>query len=125
MLNCFCIITLLFLSPQSEAQVKWINTDAEYSPFPAGFNVYKSTGNLDNKPFVAYYAIADLKNKKLQFLSDTTLKRRLTPAQFFEKNGQPLLIVNSTFFSFATHQNLNVVIKNEKTVAFNIHSIPS
>ena len=124
MFHFFCFIILLFFSVRLDAQVKWINADAEYSPLPAGFHVFKSTGSLDSKPFAAFYAIADIKNKKLQFTADTTLKRRLTPAQFFEKNGQPLLVVNSTFFSFATHQNLNVVIKNEKTVAFNIHSIP-
>ena len=124
MLNYFSIITLLFLSVQTDAQVKWVNADADFSPLPAGFHVFKSTSTLDDKPFAAFYAIADIKNKRLQFTTDTTLKRRLTPAQFFQKNGQPLLVVNSTFFSFATHQNLNVVIKNKKTVAFNIHTIP-
>jgi Phosphodiester glycosidase len=31
--------------------------------------------------------------------------------------------VNTTFFSFATNQNLNVVIKNKKLVGYNIHTI--
>jgi exopolysaccharide biosynthesis protein len=34
-----------------------------------------------------------------------------------------LVVVNCTFFSFATNQNLNVVIKDGKMVGFNIHTI--
>jgi len=48
----------------------------------------------------------------------------LTPSKFFEKNNSPLLVVNTTFFSFATNQNLNLVIKNGKMVGYNIHSLP-
>ncbi|HSN61878.1 MAG TPA: phosphodiester glycosidase family protein, partial [Ferruginibacter sp.] len=71
-----------------------------------------------------YYAIADIKNKNLQFTTDTTYKRRLKPAAFYEKNKQPLLVVNTTFFSFATNQNLNIVIKDGKIVSSNTHTIP-
>jgi exopolysaccharide biosynthesis protein len=79
---------------------------------------------LDGKPFRAYYAIADIKEKKLQFTADTTHKRRMTPTQFYAKNVQPLLVVNTTFFSFTTNKNLNTVIKNGQLVGFNVHSLP-
>lgn len=115
--------SLFFFCTAINAQVKWVNADAEYAPLPQGFHVFKTTDSLDGKPFVAYYAITDLKNKKLQFTTDTTYKRRLTPSEFYQKSGQPLLVVNSTFFSFATNQNLNVVITNGKLLGFNIHSI--
>jgi len=105
------------------SQAKWINVDADFAPLPNDFHVYKTVDSLEGKPFIAYYAIASLKNKKLQFTSDTTLKRRLTPSGFYEKSGQPLLVVNSTFFSFATNQNLNLVIQDGKVVSYNIHSI--
>ena len=49
-------------------------------------------------PFRAYYLIADLKDKALDFTTDTTYKRRFTPAQFYEKNRLPLVVVNGTFF---------------------------
>ncbi|MCW3090770.1 MAG: hypothetical protein JWP81_1839 [Ferruginibacter sp.] len=114
----------IFFSIGINAQVKWINVDAGYGPLPPGFHVYKTTDSLDGKPFIAYYAIADIKNKSLQFSADTTYKRRLTPTQFYQKNGQALLVVNTTFFSFATNQNLNVVVQNGKLVAYNIHSLP-
>jgi len=113
----------LFISISSNAQVKWINVDSAFQPLPNGFHVYKTTSMLDGKPFIAYYAEARLKDKQLDFTTDTTYKRRLTPKQFYEKNEQPLLVVNTTFFSFATHQNLNAVIKDGKIVSYNVHSI--
>ncbi len=109
---------------QSYAQINWINVSAEFGVLPKGFQVFKTTDSLNKKPFAAYYAIADLKNKKLQFISDTTHKRRMTPSQYFAKNRQPLLVVNTTFFSFASNQNLNMVIKEGKVVSHNVHSMP-
>ena len=120
----FILAVSFFISITSFAQVKWINVDADYAPLPASVQVFKTTDSLDGKPFIAYYVKAKLKNKKLDFTTDTTLGRRLTPLQFYEKNGQPLVVVNTTFFSFATNQNLNVVIKDGKLVGYNIHTIP-
>ncbi|MEO7306089.1 MAG: phosphodiester glycosidase family protein [Ferruginibacter sp.] len=115
---CFFVSTTCF------AQVKWINVDADYAPLPSSIQVFKTTDSLDGKPFIAYYVKAKLKDRKLDFTTDTTLGRRLTPAQFFEKNDKPLVIVNCTFFSYETNRSLNVVIKNGKLVGYNIHSIP-
>ncbi len=109
---------------KSNAQLTWVNIDTGFSPIPMGFHVFKTTDSLDGKPFAAYYAIADLKNKKLVFTTDTTSNRRLTPCGFYEKSGQPLLVVNTTFFSFATNQNLNIVVKDNKIVSYNTHTIP-
>lgn len=105
------------------AQQKWINVDSEFQPLPDNFHVYKTTDSLNGKPFIAYYAEAKLKDKHFSFTMDTTYKRRLTPIQFFEKNKNPLLVVNTTFFSFTTSQNLNVVIKEGKLVSYNVHTI--
>ncbi len=120
----FILAVSFFISMTSFAQVKWINVDADYAPLPASVQVFKTTDSLDGKPFIAYYVKAKLKDKKLDFTTDTTLGRRLTPLQFYEKNEQPLVVVNTTFFSFATNQNLNVVIKDGKLVGYNIHTIP-
>lgn len=106
------------------AQLKWVNVDSLYQPLPASVHVFKTTDTLDGKPNIAYYVIAALKDKKLLFDADTTLNRRFSPTQFYQKNAQPLVVVNTTFFSFQTNQNLNVVIKDGKLVGYNIHSIP-
>ncbi len=115
---CFLCNNVLF------AQVKWINVDTAFSPLPATVQVFKTTDSLDGKPFIAYYLKAKLKDKKLDFTTDTTLGRRLTPLQFYDKNDKPLVVVNCTFFNFDKSQNLNVVIKDGKLVGYNIHTIP-
>jgi exopolysaccharide biosynthesis protein len=120
----FLLAVCFFVTTVSFAQVKWVNVDADYAPLPASVQVFKTTDILDGKPFIAYYVKAKLKDKKLDFTTDTTLGRRLTPLQFYEKNEQPVVVVNTTFFSFATNQNLNVVIKEGKLVGYNIHTIP-
>lgn len=115
---------LLLLAECCSAQVKWINTDTAFGALPGGVHVFKTTDSIDGKPFIAYYAEARLKDKGLKFTADTTYKRRLTPKMFFEKNEQPLLVVNCTFFNFDKNQNLNVVIKDGKLVSYNVHTIP-
>jgi exopolysaccharide biosynthesis protein len=106
-----------------QAQIKWIKVDSLFGNLPSSVHVYKTTDPLDGKPNIAYYVEADLKDKKIAFTVDTTYQRRLTPSGFYEKNDKPLLVMNTTFFSFATHKNLNVVIKDGKMVGYNIHTI--
>lgn len=113
----------IFITTVSFAQVKWINVDTAFAPLPSTVQVFKTTDSLDGKPFIAYYVKAKLKDKKLDFITDTTLGRRLTPLQFYEKNEKPIVVVNCTFFNFDKNQNLNVVIKDGKMVGYNIHTI--
>jgi exopolysaccharide biosynthesis protein len=121
-----CIVSLIALFSSmvlpGAAQIKWINADSIYG-VSNGVHVFYCNDSLDGKPFRAFYVKADIKNRRIDFTTDTTFKRRLTPQQFYEKNNQPLVVVNGTFFSFATNQNLNAVIKDGKLVAYNIHSI--
>lgn len=116
-------ILLLLLPIYSAAQLQWKNVDDQYGPLPASVHVYKTTDALEGKPHIAYYLIADLDDRQLTFTVDTTYQRRLTPSGFYEKNRQPILVVNTTFFSFATNQNLNLVIRNKKLLGYNIHTI--
>ncbi|MDZ4807124.1 MAG: phosphodiester glycosidase family protein [Bacteroidota bacterium] len=122
-ISALFLTTGILFANISVGQLKWQNVDSLYQPLPSSVHVYKTTDLLDGKPNIAYYVEADLKDKKLDFTVDTTYQRRLTPSKFYEKNDKPLLVVNTTFFSFATNQNLNVVIKNKKLVGYNIHTI--
>ncbi len=106
------------------AQVNWINVDSSFTPLPTNFHIYKTTDSLDGKPFMAFYVEASLKDRHLLFTTDSTFKRRLTPLQFYQKNNQPLLVVNGTFFSYSTNQNLNVLIKDGEILGYNIHTYP-
>ena len=101
---------LTIISTVLNAQLKWTNVDSLYQPLPSSVHIYFTNEPIDTAPFRAYYLIADLKDKKIDFTADTTLGRRFTPTQFYQRNDQPLVVVNCTFFSFATNQNLNVVI---------------
>ncbi|HEY0750946.1 MAG TPA: hypothetical protein VGD26_07315, partial [Chitinophagaceae bacterium] len=102
-----------------QSKIEWHNVDSLYEPLPKNIKVYYSDSKLDSAPFKAYYIIADIKDKSLSFTTDTTLKRRFTPTQFYNRNNNPVVVVNGTFFSFETNQNLNVVIKEGKAVSVN------
>jgi exopolysaccharide biosynthesis protein len=115
---------LIINSIALNAQLKWTSVDSLYQPLPSSVHIYLTNEPIDTAPFRAYYLVADIKDKKLNFTADTTLRRRFTPTQFYQKNKQPLVVVNCTFFSFTTNQNLNVVINDGKLVGYNIHSIP-
>jgi hypothetical protein len=119
----FSLLLVVVNCIPAAAQIKWIKVDSLFGTLPSSVHVYKTSDTLDGKPNIAYYFEADLKDRTLEFTTDTTQNRRLKPSQFYEKNGKPLLVVNCTFFSFATNQNLNVVIKNGRLVGYNIHSI--
>jgi hypothetical protein len=123
-MRSFLALVFLFgLLSKGSTQVRWTLVDSLYQPLPDGVHVYRTDDPVDGKPNTAFYVRASLKERSLLFLADTTYNRRLTPAGFYEKNQQPLLVVNTSFFSFTTHQNLNLVINNGKTLAYHVHSI--
>lgn len=116
----FFFVSLPFAA-KAQSVLAWKNVDTAYAPLPSSVHIYFTEQSIDTAPFRAFYLIADLKDKRLDFTTDTTLNRRLTPSRFFEKNSQPLVVVNGTFFSFETNRNLNLVIKNGKVLAYDEH----
>ena len=116
--------TVFLIPTLSFAQIKWHNVDSLYQPLPKSVHVFYTDQSIDTGTLRAFYVIADLKDKKLHFTTDTTYKRRLTPSQFFQKNNEPLVVVNGTFFSFETNKNLNIVVKHGKTIAYNRFAYP-
>lgn len=118
MKKIFLSILILSITDFCYSQLKWKNVDSLYQPLPSSIHVYFTDDKIDTANFRAFYVIADLKDRRLDFTTDTTYKRRLTPTQFYLKNDKPLVVVNGTFFSFNTHQNLNVVIKDGKMVSY-------
>ena len=115
---------LLLLPVYGFTQMRWVNVDSLFGPLPASVQVFRSVDSLDGSPFIGYYVKARLKDRKLAFTVDTTLGRRLTPAAYFERNNQPLVVVNCTFFNFDKNQNLNLVIRDGNILGYNNHSIP-
>ena len=123
MRSFFSLLFFLVLLHTANSQVQWTLVDSLYQPLPAGVHVYRTDDPVDGKPNRAFYVSAPLSDRSLLFLADTTFNRRLPPTGFYQKNQQPLLVVNTSFFSFATHQNLNLVINDGKTLAYHVHSI--
>ena len=109
---------LLFLPFFSLAQLKWQNVDSLFPPLPESVHIYYTNTPVDSGSFQAYYVEADLKNKKLDFTVDTTLNRRLTPGKFYERNNNPVVVVNCTFFSFATNRSVNIIMKDSKLISY-------
>ncbi len=119
------VLFILLLPLISFSQWKWTSVDSLFGSLPGSIKVYKTTDLLGGKPNTAYYVEADLNDPALDFRSDTSYKRRLTPSQFHQKLNAPWVIVNTSFFSFSTHQNLNMMMDKGVLTAYNIHSIPA
>jgi exopolysaccharide biosynthesis protein len=118
------VLFLFCINPSLNAQLNWQNVSNSFGSLPTNMQVFCSKDSIDQKPNIAFYVKINLKDKQLKFDVDTTLNRRLTPQQFYEKNNHPLLVVNASFFTFNTHQNVNVVVKKGKLVGYNLHNIP-
>jgi exopolysaccharide biosynthesis protein len=120
----FSLSLFQFFSLSAHSQLQWVNMDSAYQPLAKGIHVFKTTGTLDGRPNIAYYVSADLEAKDLVFTADTTFQRRLTPSKFYEKNGNPVVVVNTSFFSFTTNQNFNIIMRDGKLLSYNQHSQP-
>jgi hypothetical protein len=118
------VVLLISITPFCLSQVQWVNVDSLYAPLPPSVHVYKTTDSVDGKPNIAFYVVADLKDKKLNFTVDTTNRRRITPNEFYKRNKQPLLVVNCSFFSYETNNSVNVIVKDGKMLNYNVHTIP-
>lgn len=112
-----------FISCFSFAQIRW--QPVVDDTLPPGLKLFKTKDSLNGRPFIAYYVEANLKNHNLQFTTQVSNGTRFTPSQFYEQEGLPVVVVNGTFFSFETNQNLNVVIRDGKVLSYNIPALKS
>jgi hypothetical protein len=136
-------VTLIALGPAGFAQVKraydpddsivvekavasggpltwhWQSVDALFGSLPSSMHVYKTTDSLEGRPQVAYYVSVPLASSSVDFSAQVGHGRRLTPEQYFEQEGHPLLVINSSFFSFETNGNLTLVMRDGRLLALN------
>lgn len=117
------VFVLLASALIANAQWNWKNVDSLYGPLPKGVHVYMTNDLVDGKPNIAYYVSADLKEKSIEFTTQVGNGKRLTPTQYFEQENKPLLVMNCTFFEFVHNSNQNVVVKDGKLVAYQLHTI--
>lgn len=121
------VIILLCMPMYSLGQapvLKWKEVSHQFGPLPNSVKVFESENKYKDSAFKGFYVEINTKDKSLEFNTDTTLYRRLSPQAFYERLNQPLVVVNSSFFEFKNNTNINLVVKDGKTVSYNIHSIP-
>lgn len=114
-------LLITFFVNNSFAQ--WRNVSEQFAPLPNTLQVYYTDAPLSGRAFQAYYAIIH-PSENLQLDMAVGKGNRYTPQEFYQQENNPLLVVNTTFFSFDTHQNLNLVVKKGKLVAYNVPAIP-
>lgn len=115
------LVTILAIFSSVTLSQDWQNVTDSFGALPKTINVFRTDKLFKNRPFIAYMAVVDMSDRAISLNTDTSSGRRLTPQAFFEKNDQPFIVVNGTFFDFATNRNLNAVVKNGKLVSFNVH----
>jgi hypothetical protein len=101
---------------------EWTSVDSAFGPLPSSVHVYRTADSLDGRPSIAYYVSASLKDKSLLFTTQIGYGQRLTPARYYQQEQNPLLVINTSFFSFKTNGNLNVVVKDGKMISWNLPS---
>ncbi len=121
----YFIILLLSVPMLVSSQLHWKKVSDAFGYLPKSIALYKTTDSLNGRPFIAYYIEAKLNDRNLEFTTDTAKGRRLTPSQFYTKEDSAYIIVNGTFFSFQTNQNLNLLMKEGKLIAYNTPSLKS
>lgn len=115
---------LVFIAMNASAQLRWVPAaDSLRQGLPASVKLFYTNDSLDNKPFIAYYIEADLKDKNLVFTTQVGNGKRFTPSQYYQSESRPLVVVNGTFFSFQTNQNLNMVMRDSKLRSRNVVSL--
>ena len=121
---CKIIVSFVCLLPvMVQAQWHWKNVDSLFQPLPSSVHVYVTHDSTEGKPNIAYYVSADLKDRSIDFTTQVGKGKRYTPSQYFEQEGKPLLVMNTTFFEFVHNSNQNVVVKDGQMVAYQLHTI--
>ncbi len=117
-------LILFFLNNSfSNAQVRWHRVDTGFGQLPPSIKLFKSTDSLNGRPFIGWYLEADLNDRQLDFTTQVGAGKRYTPSEYFTREDSPYVVVNGTYFSFQTNQNLNLVIRHGRLVAYNIPTL--
>jgi len=99
--------------------LKWQDVDSAFGVLPAGVHVYRSGDSVNGRVSVAYYVEAPLKDEGLAYTTQVGYGKRLTPAEYYKQEGEPVVVINTSFFSFKTNGNLNVAVKDGRLVGWN------
>jgi exopolysaccharide biosynthesis protein len=117
---CCAFITV----PVLAQKVQWKNVSAEFDLKTTAIQAYVSTSStLNDSAFKAYYVIINAKDPMIEMGVDTTLYRRFTPTEFYQRLGQSSIVMNASFFEFKNNTNLNVLVNQGHLLALNKQDI--
>ena len=118
------LILIKFVAIYGHAQTVWKKVNHDFGELPASVNVFSLSPSFKDSPFIAYYVSIDTKDASLELNTDTTLFRRMTPARFYDRLQRPYVVVNCSFFEFKNNANVNVIMRDGRPLAYNIHHLP-
>jgi len=116
-------ITILLGLFLFQTNAQWKEVSDAFGMNTKSIKVFEWQGTYHDSAFKAYYVEVNTKDHKININTDTTLYRRLTPMQFYDKLNNPSIVVNASFFEFKNNTNLNVIVKDGQIVAHNVNSI--
>ena len=122
-LSRYILMVCLLASSMLNGQTNWKDVSNDFGKLPASINVLKSDELLDGSPSIMYIATIKAKDHAKQFFVDTASRRRLTPSQYFNRNEQPLIVVNCSFFEFVQSRNVNLIVQNNKMVGYDTPAV--
>lgn len=119
------ISLVISLSNQTDAvaQTEWKNVSDQFGKLPETIRILKSDELLEGFPSVMFVAEIKSKDKKIDFYVDTTSRRRLTPQQYFNRNNNPYVVVNCSFFEFVQNRNVNLIVQDSKMVGYDTPAV--
>lgn len=120
------ILLFLLLTPaMGFSQLHWKKANEAFDSLPRSIRIFSTTDSLNGRPFKAWCAEVRIRDKHLDFTTQTGQGSCYTPSQYYEQEQKPYIVINGGYFSFQTRQNLNVIIRNGKMVAYNIPALKS
>jgi hypothetical protein len=125
LLTNYSILFFFLLPITGFTQLKWIKANNEFDNLPGSIRVFKTSDSLNGRPFKAWCTEVRLKDKHLDFTAQTGEGNCYTPTEYYTREAQPYIVVNGGYFSFQTHQNLNVIIRDGKMAGYNIPALKS
>ena len=122
-LSRYILMVCLLASSMLNGQTNWKDVSNDFGKLPASIKVLKANEILDGSPSIMYIATIKAKDHAKQFFVDTASRRRLTPSQYFNRNEQPLIVVNCSFFEFVQSRNVNLIVQNNKMVGYDTPAV--
>lgn len=120
------LLTLLLAEFHSaSAQWNWINVDSSFGDLPSSIHVFYTETPTESKPNKAYFVSIDMKDRSIDFSASVGNGKRFTPLQYYQKEDQPLLVMNCTFFEFVHNSNLNVVMRDGNLLSYQVQQTPA